>query len=567
MATLAQPLALSADLERWLREHTLEHAVDGDRLAYSLAWSTSTADLGAFAAELQRRLALDAAPFHALEEQQTSLEAVYIEAMHEPSVSEPPAPAIKQASISGIPAPRMFASLRNQGRMVRHALPFYVSSWWRRGDLSWIVYLNAFVLLLVGGTSLFGQLPGAAGAVAQRFAGGQALQAGLLLPLFFMSFALLESIKSSIGIWWEKAQQSLEVLLYTPVDDPSLIWLEVLPGAVVSMVWVTLWMAAGMTLLSFFGETAPWDLLPIFAFVAVVTSYWAAMGRMLGFMLFPREGASGGAWSFLLSPVSAAVADLPLALFVFRSPFAPVSLLLPITACVALTILCGATFDRERLMETGVGRKRARRVWFPTAVVRRNAVAIVAGLLIAGVPAGAAAALTSHANLHSWTEVRGSAGLNAGDSATVLAYTPVSSAPTRPASGVTVASAALAGVVGTLALMLALMIVSFAAFFLLGVPALLVLVAAAITWGIQVGFGQGAPLQGWLAGAAGVALLALALNTGAALPIYWSLAFGSGRRLDRLREAWASYWSLYRGLVIPACGLFGIVVFRLLATG
>jgi hypothetical protein len=92
-------------------------------------------------------------------------------------------------------------------------------------------------------------------------------------------------------------------------------------------------------------------------------------------------------------------------------------------------------------------------------------------------------------------------------------------------------------------------------------------VAAAITWGIQVGFGQSAPLQGWLAGAAGVALLALALNTGAALPIYWSLAFGSGRRLDRLREAWASYWSLYRGLVIPACGLFGIVVFRLLATG
>jgi hypothetical protein len=322
-----------------------------------------------------------------------------------------------------------------------------------------------------------------------------------------------------------------------------------------------------MTLLSFFGESAPWDLLPIFAFVAVVTSYWAAMGRMLGFMLFPREGASGGAWSFLLSPVSAAVADLPLALFVFRSPFAPISLLLPITACVALTILCGATFDRERLMETGVGRTRARRVWFPAAVVRRNAVAIVAGLLIAGVPAGTAAALTSHANLHSWTEVRGSAGLSAGDSATVLAYTPVSSAPARPTSGVTVAAAALAGIVATLALMLALMIVSFAAFFLLGVPALLVLVAAAISWGIQVGFGQAAPLQGWLAGAAGVALLALALNTGAALPIYWSLAFGSGRRLDRLREAWASYWSLYRGLVIPACALFGIVVFRLLATG
>src|SRR6059036_442153 len=128
-------------------------------------------------------------------------------------------------------------------------------------------------------------------------------------------------------------------------------------------------MGAGMGLLSFFGQSAPWDLLPVFAFVAAVTAYWAAMGRMLGFMLFPREGAAGGAWSFLLSPVSAAVADLPLALFVFRSPLAPASLLLPLAACLALTILCGGTFDRERLMETGVGRRR-RRVWFQLGVVR-----------------------------------------------------------------------------------------------------------------------------------------------------------------------------------------------------
>jgi len=71
----------------------------------------------------------------------------------------------------------------------------------------------------------------------------------------------------------------------------------------------------------------------------------------------------------------------------------------------------------------------------------------------------------------------------------------------------------------------------------------------------------------WLAGAGGIALLALALNTGAALPIYWSLVFGSGRRLDRLREAWSGYWVLFRGLVIPACALFGLVVFRLLAAG
>jgi hypothetical protein len=461
----------------------------------------------------------------------------------------------------------MFGSLREQGRMMRHALPFYVGSWWRRGDLSWVLYLNAFVLLLVGGTSLFGQLPGAAGAVASRFAGSQALQAGLLLPLFFMSFALLESIKSSIGIWWEKAQQSLEVLLYTPIDDPSLIWLEVLPGAVVSAVWVTLWMGAGLLLLTVFGENAPWDLLPVFAFVAVVTAYWAAMGRMLGFMLFPREGASGGAWSFLLSPVSAAVADLPLALFVFRSPFAPASLLLPITACFALTILCGATFDRERLMETGVGRTRPKRVWLPVAVVRRNAAAIAAAVLIAAVPAGVAAAATSGAGLHSWSGVAASVGLGVTADPVSVAYTPVSATPPHATSGVTIAAAALAGIVGTLALMLLLMVVTFAAFFLLGVPALLVLLGGAVAWGIQLGFGASAPLQGWLAGAAGVALLALALNTGAALPIYWSLVFGSGRRLDRLREAWSSYWALYRGLVIPACALFGLVVFRLLAAG
>ena len=84
---------------------------------------------------------------------------------------------------------------------------------------------------------------------------------------------------------------------------------------------------------------------------------------------------------------------------------------------------------------------------------------------------------------------------------------------------------------------------------------------------VQLGFGDATPLQPWLVGAGGIALLALALNTGSALPIYWSLVFGSGRRLDRLREAWAGYWSLFRGLVLPACALFGIVVFRLLAAG
>jgi ABC-2 type transport system ATP-binding protein len=563
-ASLAGPASSPESLKRWLTQHTLSHRLEGDSLTYTLPWETSTLGRAAFAAQLQSHLSEHGTPFHQLHEEQTSLESVYIDAMSEPITkqSEQP-PAVPQA-VSGISAPRMFGSLYSQGGLLRHALPFYVSSWWRRGDLSWVMYLNAFVLLLIAATSLFGQLPGVAAQVAQRLAGGAALQAGLLLPLFFMSFALLESIKSSIGIWWEKAQGSLEVLLYTPVDDPSLIWLEVLPGAVVSTVWVTVWMAAGMTFLSLFGQPAPWDLLPVFAFVAAVTAYWAAMGRMLGFMLFPREGAAGGAWSFLLSPVSAAVADLPLALFVFRSPFAPASLLLPITACFALTVLCGTTFDRERLMETGLGRLRRRRTWIPLAAIRRNAVAIAAGLLIAAAPAGVAATITAGAHWHSWSDVRAAV-----TGAPVEMQPAAATVPKGPSSanGITIAAAGLAGIVATLALMLAMVVVSFAAFFLLGLPALLALVGAGALWGMDAGFGASAPLQGWLEGAGGVALFALALNTGAALPIYWSLVFGSGRRLDRLREAWSGYWGLFRSLVIPACVLFGLVVFRLLAGG
>jgi ABC-2 type transport system ATP-binding protein len=564
-AKLANAPAGGAGLERWLGEHTVEHHLDGERLTYALPWDVSVSERAAFAAQLQSRLAEDGAPFHQLEEEQPTLESVYLAAMSKPveDGAQPPRPV--KAVASGIGAVRMFRSLGKQGPLLGHSLPFYVSSWWRRGDLSWVMYLNAFVLLLVAATSLFGQLPGPAGQVATRFAGGSALQAGLLLPLFFMSFALLESIKTSIGIWWEKAQGSLEVLLYAPLSDPSLIWLEVLPGAVVSVVWVTAWMGAGMALLSLFGEVAPWDLLPVFAFVAGVTAYWAAMGRMLGFMLFPREGAAGGAWSFLLSPVSAAVADLPLALFVFRSPFALVSLILPLTACVALTVLCAATFDRERLMETGLGRTRRRRVWLPVGVLRRNAAAIAAGVLIAATSAGIAGSVSASAHWQSWPQVQAALSGRAVDPS-LVASNPADHPSSRP-NGVTIAAAGLAGIVATLALMLAMVVVSFAAFFLLGLPALLSLVAAGVFWGIQAGFGSSGPLQPWLAGAGGVALLALALNTGAALPIYWSLIFGSGHRLDRLRGAWSNYWALYRLLVIPSSVLFGLVVFRLLASG
>jgi hypothetical protein len=246
-------------------------------------------------------------------------------------------------------------------------------------------------------------------------------------------------------------------------------------------------------------------------------------------------------------------------------------LLLPITACFALTVLCGTTFDRERLMETGLGRTRKRRVWLPVALIRRNAAAIAAGLMLALAPAAIAATVSSNAHWHSWSDVRSigmSAGVNPAPFEATPAYSNLPAVSNVPdTSGVTVAAAALAGIVAMLALMLALVIVSFAAFFLLGVPALMGLIAASAAWGIQLGFGGATPLQPWLVGAGGIALLALALNTGAALPIYWSLVFGSGRRLDRLREAWSGYWSLFRGLVLPACALFGIVVFRLLAAG
>src|SRR2546429_2062847 len=288
-------------LDRWLDESTVEHRLDGDRLTYALSWDAPVTERAHFAARLQVRLGAEGAPFHELEEQHPSLESVYLAAMSEPIAGEPPAAPAPNRVTSGIGAVRMFGSLRRQGGLLRHSLPFYVSSWWRRGDLSWVMYLNAFVLLLVAATSLFGQLPGPAGQVAARFAGGTALQAGLLLPLFFMSFALLESIKTSIGIWWEKAQGSLEVLLYAPLSDPSLIWLEVLPGAVVSIVWVTAWMGAGMGLLSLFGELAPWHLLPVFAFVAGGAASWAGVGRGGRVLaVSPPGGGAGGGALFLL---------------------------------------------------------------------------------------------------------------------------------------------------------------------------------------------------------------------------------------------------------------------------
>ena len=272
----------------------------------------------------------------------------------------------------------------------------------------------------------------------------------------------------------------------------------------------------------------------MFAFVAAVTAYWAAMGRMLGFMLFPREGAAGGAWSFLLSPVSAAVADLPLALFVFRSPLALASLLLPMTACIALTILCGG-YLRPRALDGDRARveRAAAGAWLPVAAIRRNAVAVVAGLVIAVASAGVAG--RGHAPARTGTPGRTSRPLTTG----CTERTRPRRRGCRPdpgrsstSTGITVAAAGLAGIVASAGadaghgdsqlLRVLLARPSGAAWFDGGGRRL---------WGMQAGFGGAAPLEPWLAGAGGIALVALALNTGAALPIYWSLVFGSGRRL------------------------------------
>src|SRR5437762_84759 len=154
-------------LRAWLRDHMLDFSLEGDRLTYVIPWDTQVAARCRLAAAMQRELSSHGAPFHELEEEQISLESVYLAAMAGKDESLPALRGGKEGTskssspaISGIPAREMFGSIRKQGRMLGHALPFYVSSWWRRGDLSWVMYLNAFVLLLVGGTSLFRQLPG-----------------------------------------------------------------------------------------------------------------------------------------------------------------------------------------------------------------------------------------------------------------------------------------------------------------------------------------------------------------------------------------------------------------------
>src|ERR1700686_4467127 len=88
-AQLAGPPSDPESIERWLREHTLDYRLDGDRLTYTLPWDASVGDRAAFAAQLQNLLAGHGAPFPELEEEQRSLEAVYINAMPGPLPTPP----------------------------------------------------------------------------------------------------------------------------------------------------------------------------------------------------------------------------------------------------------------------------------------------------------------------------------------------------------------------------------------------------------------------------------------------------------------------------------------------
>src|SRR6202162_5820571 len=89
VAQLAAPPSDPETLQRWLREHSLSHQLDGERLIYSLPWGAATGARAAFASQLQARLAEHGAPFHQLKEEQKTLESVYIKAMDEPLPAQP----------------------------------------------------------------------------------------------------------------------------------------------------------------------------------------------------------------------------------------------------------------------------------------------------------------------------------------------------------------------------------------------------------------------------------------------------------------------------------------------
>src|SRR5207247_2273348 len=111
IAHLARGVPDPEPVSSWLGEHALDHSIDGDRLHYTLPWQSGAGERADFAARLQALLAEQGAPFHELEEEETSLESVYLEAMAAPD--GPPHPALRadlptRWGGEGIRAPRMF---------------------------------------------------------------------------------------------------------------------------------------------------------------------------------------------------------------------------------------------------------------------------------------------------------------------------------------------------------------------------------------------------------------------------------------------------------------------------
>src|SRR5438552_6468080 len=85
IARLARPLSKAEPVARWLSEQALDHSFDGDRLHYTLPWPTPAAERADFAARLQGLLTATGAPLSGLEEDETTLESVYLKAMAAPA--------------------------------------------------------------------------------------------------------------------------------------------------------------------------------------------------------------------------------------------------------------------------------------------------------------------------------------------------------------------------------------------------------------------------------------------------------------------------------------------------
>jgi len=211
-------------------------------------------------------------------------------------------------------------------------------------------------------------------------------------------------------------------------------------------------------------------------------------------------------------------------------------------------------------MGNGSGGARRRRSWFQSRGAAQCA-AIVAGLLIAGVSSRPGGHDHLGARWHSWSDVQ----------AAVTGSVPIpfrcSDSPGRPRARPCqrqspIGSAGLAGIVATLALILAMVIVSFAAFFLLGLPALLALVGAG-AMGRPGRFRRrsAAASHGWPSRRD--SLLALALNTGAACRSTGRFVFGSAVASPPERSVVRLLGALPR--LVIRCALFGLVVFALAA--